>query len=559
MQTFLYNIRQFFSRLPLGQKVALSVMLLGTLAILWGVAYWVGRPDYALLFGGLEMADASRVVESLNERGVSYQLRENGTAVFVPREDVYELRLHFAGEGIISDGAAGYELFDQGTLGMTDFMQKLNMKRALEGELGRTITSIRQVELCRVHLVMPERSPFRQNQVRPSASVVLQVAGGAQLTPSQIEGINALVAGAVEGLAPSDVTILDARGNMLSDPEAGNPDLAAGSNQLRVQQAVEARLTEKGQSMLDMMLGPGNAIVRVAASLDFTRLVSEREVIDPESATVISEERMEEEGDAGALNANSSVRNYELSRTRERSEKSLGDIADLSVSVILNYKEVVVEPPDSLDEAEPEVTFEPYTNAELSEVEALVKNAVGFQEERGDRFAIHQTQFDTSDDTEMAAELRRQRRQEQIRLYIRYGLMVLALILATLLIRSATKRIGTIVQQEEKAVLGGTRPAEQLEGATQGRTGQLARGAEDLELLTSPQREELESMDDTYTSNFSTEAHASLSSDTDGRSEPTHPSSIEEFVPRRDVRAARRNTSRRAARRCYARPYRPTR
>ena len=510
MQTFLYNVRQFFSRLTLGQKVALGVMLLGTLAILGGTAYWAGRPNYALLFGGLEPADANRVVESLNEQGVSYQLKENGTAVYVPSDEVYELRLHFAGEGIISDGPAGYELFDEGTLGMTDFMQKLNMKRALEGELGRTIASIRQVELCRVHLVMPERSPFRQAQVRASASVVLQVAGGARLTAPQIEGITALVAGAVEGLAPSDVTVLDARGNMLSDPEAGNPDLTAGSNQLKMQQAVELRLTENGQSMLDQMLGPGNAIVRVAASLDFTRSVSEREVIDPESATVISEERMEEEGDAGALNANSQVRNYEMSRTRERSEKSLGDIADLSVSVILNYKEVVVESPDSLEDAEPEVIYEPYADAEISEIEAIVKNAVGFQEQRGDRFAIHQTQFDTSGDTEMEAELLRQRQREQLRLYIRYGLMAVALVLATLLIRSASRRLQSVEEEEREAALVTLAAAEAryLEGAS-GEAGQLGEGGGAVGLLEPPEGLNV-SVDDFYASKLTDEAKARL-------------------------------------------------
>ena len=507
MQTFLYNVRQFLSRLSLRQKVALGVMLLGTLAILGGIAYWAGRPDYALLFGGLEPADANQVVESLNEQGVSYQLKKSGTAVYVPSEEVYELRLHFAGEGIISDGPVGYELFDQGTLGMTDFMQKLNMKRALEGELARTITSIRQVELCRVHLVMPERSPFRQAQVRASASVVLQVAGGAHLTPSQIEGINALVAGAVEGLAPSDVTVLDSRGNMLSDPEAGNPDLASGSNQLRMQKAVEIHLTDKGQSMLDQMLGPGNTIVRVAASLDFTRLVSEREVIDPESATIISEERMEEEGDAGALNANSSVRNYELSRTRERSEKSLGTIATLSVSVILNYKKVVVMPPDSLDEAGPEVTFEPYADTELSEIEAIVKNAVGFQEERNDRFAIHQTQFDTSDDTEMGAELLRQRRQEQIRLYIRYGLMAVALVLATLLIRSASRRLQSTEEEERQAAIAAAE-GPFLAGAP-GEAGHLGEGDPSTGLLKPPEDLSV-SVDDFYTSKLTHEAKTRL-------------------------------------------------
>ncbi len=506
MQAFLYNLRQFFSRLSLGQKVALGVMLLGTLVILGGISYWVGQPDYALLFGGLEPTDASRVVESLQEQKVSYELRENGTAVFVPREDVYELRLSFAGEGLISNGPAGYELFDEGTLGMTDFMQKLNMKRALEGELARTITSIDQIEMCRVHLVMPERSPFRRAQVHASASVALQMAGGARLTTSQIEGISALVAGAVEGLASSDVTILDARGNMLSDPEAGNADLTAGSNQLRMQQAVESRLTEKGQSMLDMMLGPGNAIVRVTALLDFTRVSSEREVIDPESATVISEERMEEGGEGDLLSANSSVRNYEMSRTIERSEKSLGDISDLSISVILNYKKVVVQPPDSLEDAEPEVTFVPYPNVELNEIEAIVKNAVGFKESRGDRFAIHQTRFNTSDDTDMAAELRRQREQEQVQRYIRYGLMVLALALATLLIRSASKRLQTAREEEQQIVLAGAE-GHYLAGVS-GKAGKLAEGGESAGLLEPPEEEVF--VEDFYASKLTTEAKARL-------------------------------------------------
>ncbi len=505
MQTFLNNVRQFLSRLSLGQKVALGVMLLGTLAILGGISYWAGKPDYALLFGGMEPADASSVVESLRDQGVSYELKENGTAIFVPRKEVYELRLHFAGEGMVSNGPVGYELFDQGTLGMTDFMQKLNMKRALEGELARTIASIRQVEVCRVHLVIPEQSPFRQAQVRPSASVALQFSGGAHLTTGQIEGITALVAGAVEGLAPTDVTVLDAQGNMLSDPEAGNADLTAGTNQLKMQQAVEARLTEKGQSMLDQVLGHGNAIVRVAALLDFTRAVSERDIIDPESATVISEERLEEGGDETLLSANSSVRNYELSRTRERTEKSLGDIDDLSISVILNYKKVIVVPPDSVEDAEPEETFEPYSDTKLAEIEALVKNAVGFQEERGDRFAIYQTRFNSNTDNEMAAELRRQRDQEQLRQYIRYGLMVLALALATLLIRSASRRLNQAEEEEGQAAL---KAAENLLGSASGEAGALGVGGEAAGLLTPP--EEVISVDDFYASKLTGEAKARL-------------------------------------------------
>ena len=513
MQAFLYNLRQFVGRLSWQQRGAIAAVLFGAVALLGGVAYWAGRPEYALLFGGLEPSEASRVVESLREQSIDYELKENGSAIFVPRGEVYELRLRFAGEGVVAGGPAGYELFDQGTLGMTDFMQKLNMKRALEGELARTISSMRQVDVCRVHLVVPERSPFRESQSRPSASVVLQVAGGTRLADAQIEGIIQLVAGAVEELDPADVTVLDARGNLLSDPDAHNPDLAVSSNQLRMQHAVEARLTEKGQSMLDQVLGPGNAILRVAATLDFTQSVSERELIDPESATVISEERLEEGGAGAALTANSAVRNYEVSRTRERSEKSMGEIEGLSVSVILNYKKVL---PDSLSDDLSAVAYEPYAEAELSELEGLVKNAVGFRDERGDRFALHQTRFDTTSDAETAAELRRRQQQEQIQLYIRYGLMALALVLALLLLRSASRRLTTLAEEPSTLLAPDITPtlgaaegtaAPALEGAA---APTLASPPEAPRRLAAPEDDEIVFVDDIYASKLSPEAKKRL-------------------------------------------------
>lgn len=438
MNPYLDNLKQFVGRLTLGQQVALTTVILGGIALLIGIAYWAGRPDYALLFGNLEPTDASRIVESLEAQNVTYEIRERGTAVYVPRQEVYELRLRLAGEGLVSDGPAGYELFDEGTLGMTDFMQKLNFKRALEGELAKTISSIKQVELCRVHLVIPERSPFRDTQAQPSASVVLQLAGNASLTPQQIEGITELVSGAVEGLVPSGVTILDTRGNLLSNPEADNANSVAGNAQLKMQRAIENHLTEKGQSMLDQVLGHGNAIVRVTAALDFSHKVSEREIIDPESQTVISEEELEEQGTPGS--ASSSVRNYELSRTRERSEKEVGDISYLTVSVILNQtrpaETTTVEAPGEVEE-----TPSTYTADELRNIESIVQNAVGFNPDRGDRIAIHQTRFDTTVDQKIADDMLEQRRKEQFELYLRYGLMVLALVLAVWLIRSASRHV----------------------------------------------------------------------------------------------------------------------
>ncbi len=495
------QLKQFLSRLSLGQRLALGAVTIGSILLLLGIAYWAGRPEYALLFGGLSPSDANRIVETLREESVPYQLKEGGTAIWVPRDRVYELRLRFAGEGLVSDGPVGYELFDKNTLGMTDFMQRLNYKRALEGELARTIMSLQQVELAKVHLVLPERSPFRETQVAPSASVLLSLKSGARLTEEQIDGITALVAGAVEGLDPANVTVLDARGNLLSNPDAGNAELALSSTQLKLRQALETHLTEKGQSMLDRVLGPGNAIVRVSATLNFNQSVTERQLIDPESATVISEERLEETGTAGeGSSASSMVRNYELSRTVERIQQNGGDIEYLTVSVILNQR---FEPgPDGAPQPRP------YTTDELREIEELVKNAVGFRPERGDRFAIHQTRFDTQIDDQIAQELREQRRQEQLNLYLRYGLMVLALGLAVWLLRALVRRMGELTG-ETQVLIGRIDGKHRALDAPEGVLGALqGKGMPRLESGESD--EELVLIDDIYTSRLSSEAKARL-------------------------------------------------
>ena len=504
MTPFLQNLRAFFGRLTMGQKLALGAVVIGSIALLASLVRWQAQPDYALLFAGLAPSDASGIVESLKTQGIKYELRENGSAIYVERGQVYELRLQFAGEGLVSDGPVGYELFDGGTLGMTDFMQKLNLKRALEGELARTITAIKQVEMARVHLVIPERSPFRETQASPTASVVLQLSSGARISPQQIEGIAGLVAGSVEGLDAGGVTVLDTRGNMLSNPDAGDPNALASSSQLRIQRAMEEHLTEKGQSMLDQVLGPGNSIVRVTATLDFTRSVSERDVIDPESATVIAEEQLEEQGGAAGA-ANQRVRNYELSRTREREEKTAADVEYLTISVILNYsKPTGTAPPDADAAADAPAEPLPYPADAVAEYAALVKNAVGFNEARGDQIAIHQTRFDTSIDDRIAEEMLEQRQQEQLEIWLRYGLMIAAIALAVWLIRSATSRVMTSndpLLSQGRELLG--LPASASGDGALGNRPELAQLAE-------REGEELVLVDDVYTSKLTPEARKRL-------------------------------------------------
>ena len=497
MENFFQNIRAFYDRLPTRQRIGIGLVVIGSILSLILITFWAQRTEYSLLFGNLPESAANDVVQILQTENINYELKDGGTAIYVPKDKVYDLRLRFAGEGIVSDGTSGYEIFDRNTLGMTDFMQKLNLKRALEGELARTISGIEQVDAARVHLVIPERSPFRETQAPATASVVVDLKGNSRLSLAHIEGMVALVAGAVEGLEPNDVNILDANGALLSDPNAGDNETQLTTNQLRLQTEKEAYLANKAQTLLDQMLGPGNSIMRVNLELDFSRAVRENSTIDPESQTVIAEERLQEEGDID--NASSSVRNYEVSRSIETIEKSVGDISYLSVSVILNYK-LAPAPEGEVVEANLENGgggFIPHSEDELIRIEALVKEAVGWRLDRGDGFAISQLQFDTTQEDRINAEIQAQRRSDQIEMYVRYGLMVIALGLAAWLIMSASKRAKESVEASKAKALEEIRARERRS---------LGPGGSD----SPANKEGLMLIDDFYTSKLSPEARAKL-------------------------------------------------
>ncbi len=420
----LIQAREAVQQLPPRRRLLLGGVVVGVAAALLLVARWASQPDYALLFGGLPAQEAGQVVEQLESQGVAYDLRDGGASIYVPREDVYGLRLRLATEGVVSEGPAGYELFDGGTLGMTDFMQRLNVKRALEGELARTIASVRQVERARVHLVLPERSPFQDQQVPASASVVLGVRGS--LGPDQVAGVTALVAGAVEGLSTNEVTVLDEAGRMLAGPDAAGAEGGLSTAQLRMREEVESHLAGAGQSMLDQLLGPGRAVVRVAADLDLARTTSETNAVDPESQTVLSEELQEEAAEGGG--ATSTVRNYDVTRTTTRQEQEAGSIRTLTVSVLLDE----AAPPADPAAADP-ATPTPFTDDQLRQIESLVKNAVGFDEERGDRFAVQQLRFSTP--AEAGGLLASADATVWAGLGLRYGVVLLILVLAYRLLK----------------------------------------------------------------------------------------------------------------------------
>lgn len=462
MDRFLEQLKAFFDPLNTAQRLLFGLLSLVVIGLLSALFFWASRPDYALLFGKLDPKNAQEIVTELKAQGVDYQLEQNGSAIMVPRSQVYDLRLQYASQGMQSSEYQGYELFDSSTLGMTDFMQRVNMKRALEGELSRTITALSQVEFARVHLVLPERSPFEESNVDASASVILNVKPGQQLSSPQIDGISSLVAGSVEKLSKEKVTIIDQKGNKISNNESMDSAIAASNAQMKHRQEVEGYLMGKAQTMLDRVLGAGNSIVRVSTEHDFEKLKRESRLIDPDSRIIISEEKQTQTANntqgepveyddytppamrgqtittqTDNQQSTNYTRNYEVNTTNQTYEKPIGTINRMTASVLLNYKRDRLEGSNGQDS----VVFNRYTNQELNEIRDVVSAAIGLDLGRGDQLTINQVRFDNSVEEYMQEQQQVYIEQQQYNELIRWGIIVLAVLGSMAIIYALMRRM----------------------------------------------------------------------------------------------------------------------
>src|SRR5206468_3499091 len=284
----------FFRAQPPARRLVLASGV-GSLVVVLALAWWVEQPFYRPLFTNLAEQDASAIVEALGAERVPFRLEDGGRAILVPAERLYELRLALASRGLPEGGGVGFELFDRQTLGQTDFLQRLNYQRALQGELARTISRLGGVESARVHMALPERSLFVGEDRRPSASVVVKLAPGRALSAAQVDGIVHLVAASVEGLAADGVTVVDQGGRMLTTNRRG--DETGGA--LEMQTSIERQLAERVESMLAAVVGRDKAVARVAATLDFARVERTEETYDPER-TALRTQRTTREQTTGA-------------------------------------------------------------------------------------------------------------------------------------------------------------------------------------------------------------------------------------------------------------------
>jgi flagellar M-ring protein FliF len=401
------QLADFFLAQPPARRVAIAGIGIGSLVLVLGLAWWVQRPLYRPLFTNLGEQDAGAIVEALRAEKVPFQLEDGGRAVLVPAEKLYELRLALASRGLPEGGGVGFELFDRQSLGQTDFLQRLNYQRALQGELGRTISGLGGVESARVHLALPERSLFVGEDRRPSASVVVKLAPGRALSAAQIDGIVHLVAASVEGLAADGVTVVDEAGRMLTADRRGADQ---STSSLEYQAALERQLAERVESMLGALVGRDKTIARVAATLDFARVERTEETYDPERTALRTQRTTREEttgarpaggapgvqanltNDTGAVpesEAPTTVRrdesqSWEVSKVVSHTFAPAGVVKQLTVAVLI----------DGVYTGEGAArAFSPRPAEEIDRLRELVKNAVGFSEARGDRIEITSVPF----------------------------------------------------------------------------------------------------------------------------------------------------------------------
>lgn len=411
MDTFLQTLRN------LG-PMRLAIMggvIFGLIAFFIYLTTRLATPQMSLLYGDLDTGDASRMASQLETQNVPFELRKNGTEIYVPADQVGRTRLSMAQQGLPSGGTVGYELFDKtDSIGSTDFVQNVNLLRALEGELARTIGSIESVHSARVHLVMPRRELFSRESQQPSASIVLKMKGSGRLGREQVAAIQHLVAAAVPKLTPNRISIVDDRGSLLAAgfEDANDPAVAAVKADER-RRTFENRMARTVEEMLERTVGYGKVRAEVRADMDFDRISTNEEQYNPDGQVVRSTQTVDQKsssresdpnavtvannlpdpnaqagGAATASNNESRTEetvNYEISKKVVNHVKEIGTINRLSIAVLVDgtYN----------TDAQGTRTYVPRTEQQMTMLANLVRGAIGFDANRGDKVEVTNMQF----------------------------------------------------------------------------------------------------------------------------------------------------------------------
>ena len=437
------RLRYALSRLSNQQKILLMVAVAAIIAIAVAASTWLKQADYRILFSNIGERDGGAIIAALDQMNIPYKFNESGGAIMIPGGKVHEVRLRLASQGLPKSGGVGFELLENQKFGVSQFAEQINYQRGLEGELARTIQSIGAVQVARVHLAIPKPTVFVREELKPSASVLLNLYPGRALEPSQIAGIQNLVAASVPNLATTSVTLIDQSGTMLSQLKSKLTEAGLDPTQLRYVQEVESNATKRIEAILEPIVGKGNARVQVAADIDFSQSEQTAETHRPNSTPPdisIRSQQISESASAtpsaqgvpgaltnqppvpatapltqppvagagaaaptgqpvpGQLNAagvqaainsvaqpintrKDSTINYEVDKTIRHTKQSIGAIKRLSAAVVINHRK------------DAKGAVKPLPDADLKQINDLVREAMGYNKDRGDTVSVANAPF----------------------------------------------------------------------------------------------------------------------------------------------------------------------
>ena len=421
------NTTNRFNQLNFQQKLGAAVGVAALFALIAGIWMWGQTPDYRVLYSNLTDRDGGAIIESLQQMNIPYKFAEGGGALMVPSNMVHEARLKLASQGLPKGGNVGFELMDNQKFGITQFAEQVNYQRALEGELARTVESIDAVAAARVHLAIPKPSVFVKEQQNPSASVVIRLQGGRVLDSAQVSSIVHLISSSVPDLSAKNVTVVDQNGTLLSASHDSGSNDGLDPSQIKYVRQVEQSYIERINALLIPMYGANNVRAQVSADIDFSRTELTSEVYapnaNPASQVIRSQQNSQSsnttasnggvpgaltnqppvpatapivsgKGAAGSTSAaagpssqqKDSTVNYEVDRTISHTVQPVGSIKRLSVAVVVNGNRTVTD-------AKGNSVVKPLSDAEKQQIDNLVKDAIGFDQKRGDNLNVQVAPF----------------------------------------------------------------------------------------------------------------------------------------------------------------------
>ncbi|WP_374308338.1 flagellar basal-body MS-ring/collar protein FliF [Dongia sp.] len=485
---------------------SLAAVGLALIAFFGFIGTRLTTPGMALLYGGLDSTDSAAIAAKLEETQVPFEVKGDGSQIYVPDDQVGRVRLAMAGEGLPNGGSIGYEIFDRAdALGTTNFVQQINQLRALEGELGRTIRALRQVKGSRVHLVMPKRELFSRDKAEPTASVVVTLQG--QLEKEQVAAIQHLVASSVPGMKTANVSVIDDKGHLLA--RGGSDDDLSTATADEMRRSFELRMTQAIEDLLSQTLGAGKVRAEVNTELDFNQVTTNTESFDPEGQVVRSTQTVDENEQSQERSANNNVSvannvpnppapagggagdtansttqrteetvNYEISKKVQTEIKHSGDVKKLSVAVLVDGTYTTAADGTRAYTARPQ--------AELDQISTLVKSAVGFSAQRGDTVEVINMQFAEPEVVEEGISILGLEKNDLMRIAELVVLSLVAVLVLLLVVRPLLNRLLAIpVAAPEQFAIAGPGGAALPPGAAAALA--LPGAGSDLAALTSGQ------------------------------------------------------------------------